>query len=299
MSSESASPKTQIAQDENAPGMGGTSTEDEVPAVGDENADEEQQVEEGAEDVSSEEPVADEREDRAAAKNDEPEEPKEDVVALKRQVAQADWVADTILKDPARRKQFEAWAAEDQGTKTSGLAERVFEQIDTVYQDEQDRKGIRGFMAPVLEENAALHAELAKLRTMIEPVHRTTISNEFSSALEESGVPRSVQQGKDFQKFLAAEMRDGDFARDRNGKPKYAGKNLAAKWLVRSASSASNRSVNERNRQIKNGSLNGSTPSAAGATRVYAMDPNDPDKWAKLASYRSKHGNVPYTQKKK
>jgi len=279
--------------------MGGTSTEDEVPAVGDENADEEQQVEEGAEDVSSEEPVADEREDRAAAKNDEPEEPKEDVVALKRQVAQADWVADTILKDPARRKQFEAWAAEDQGTKTSGLAERVFEQIDTVYQDEQDRKGIRGFMAPVLEENAALHAELAKLRTMIEPVHRTTISNEFSSALEESGVPRSVQQGKDFQKFLAAEMRDGDFARDRNGKPKYAGKNLAAKWLVRSASSASNRSVNERNRQIKNGSLNGSTPSAAGATRVYAMDPNDPDKWAKLASYRSKHGNVPYTQKKK
>lgn len=299
MSSESASPKTQITQDENAPGMGGTSTEDEVPAVGDENADEEQQVEEGAEDVSSEEPVADEREDRAAAKNDEPEEPKEDVVALKRQVAQADWVADTILKDPARRKQFEAWAAEDQGTKTSGLAERVFEQIDTVYQDEQDRKGIRGFMAPVLEENAALHAELAKLRTMIEPVHRTTISNEFSSALEESGVPRSVQQGKDFQKFLAAEMRDGDFARDRNGKPKYAGKNLAAKWLVRSASSASNRSVNERNRQIRNGSLNGPTPSAAGATRVYAMDPNDPDKWAKLASYRSKHGNVPYTQKKK
>ena len=291
MSTETFSPDlSEAEQDGNEPGVGGTSQEEFDPAVSEEEGDQET----GAEGVSPEETDEAEPEEGKGTKA-EAVDPQE-YEYLKQRITLADNIAEIVTKDPERRKIFDQWAAEDRGeSQEQGLREAIFSTVDKRFQPEE-RDAIKGLFEPLLKTVEEQKKIIQSMQPTVAASQRVMISQEFSSALEQAGVPRAVQNSKDFQKFLASERRDADFNRDVSSRPRYAGKNLGRAWMARGAQTSGWKAQNDRLRAVKNGALNAGPESSRGAKKaVIIEDDGSGDVWNHdvLAAYLKNGTDVP------
>lgn len=268
MSTETAPDPTTVenAHDANTPGMGGTSTAEEV------RADDAAQTEEVQEQPEGVEPEGAERTGEEPARREEEMPPE-----AEQRLAEADAIARTILADPARLREYRKWLAADNGGGSDDRLATVEREIEERFPRQADRDAVRSFVGPMAQELRDLREQMRTMRPLVEQSSRTSAATELARSLEANGVSAETQRTPEFRKFLSRERRDADMGRDLTRRPTYAGKNLARGWMAHTGTRSQRVAENRRTSDLRDGRLhNGTSPSRSGAEKVTVIDKSKP-----------------------
>lgn len=268
MSTETISESQTVEQNghvANTPGMGGTSTAEDVRAdgAGATEEGEEHQEAEGAEPAAA-----------AERKGEEPAQREDDQLSeADQRVLEADAIARTILSDPSRIREFRKWKMADEGGGSDDRLSTVEREVAGRFPREADREAVMSFVSPMAQELRDLREQMRSMRPLVEQSSRTSAETERARSLEVNGVSAETQRTPEFRKFLARERRDADMARDMTRRPTYAGKNLARAWQAHTGTRTQRTAENRRTSELRDGRLhNGATPSRSGAEKVTVID---------------------------
>jgi len=259
----------------NPPGMGGSSTAEEV------RADDAGTTEEGQEqNPDGAEPEGAERTGEEPAPREEarPDRDENYVSELEQRVSDADAIARTIMADPARLREYQKWAKADSGggSDDDPLA-GIDRSIEESFPRPEDREAVRKFVGPLAQTVRDLREQMRNLAPRVEQSARIATSTELARSLEANGVTAETQRTPEWRKFLARERRDTDLQRDMSRRPGYAGKNLARAWQAQTGTRAQRTAENRRTSDLRDGRFHAApSTSRNGAEKVTVIDKSKP-----------------------